>query len=98
MGPFYILILSMLGSFILLLCTIIGFFLKMVHRDVKLAVEEAGKNKGRIELVEQQLTSDVKRIEQMTQLELRNLADQVGKLTVNVQMLVQTQLDHNARQ
>jgi hypothetical protein len=65
---------------------------------VKAAVEEAGKNKGRIELVELQLTSDVKRIEQMTQLELRNLADQVGKLTSNVQMLVQAQMEHNSRQ
>lgn len=87
---------SLLGGFILLLFGIIGYFLKIVHTDVKFSVEECGKNKGRIELVEQQLTSDVKRIEQTTQLELRNLADQVGKLTTNVQMLVQTQLGkHN---
>ncbi len=88
-------ILGLAGAFILLLFAIIGFFLKIVHSDIKKAVEEVGKNKGRIELVEQQLTSDVKRIEQNTQLELRNLADQVGKLTSNVQMLVQTQLAHN---
>jgi len=88
---------GLLGSFILLLFGIIGYFLKIVHSDVKLAVEESGKNKGRIELVEQQLTSDVKRIEQTTQLELRNLADQVGKLTTNVQMLVQTQLGQHVK-
>lgn len=83
---------GILGAFIILLFGIIGYFLKIVHTDVKFSVEECGKNKGRIELVEQQLTSDVKRIEQTTQLELRNLADQVGKLTTNVQMLVQTHL------
>lgn len=88
-------IFGLAGAFILLLFAIIGFFLKIVHGDIKKAVEEVGKNKGRIELVEQQLTSDVKRIEQNTQIELRNLADQVGKLTTNVQMLVQTQLAHN---
>lgn len=88
------LVLGIAGAFMLLLFSVIGFFLKIVHSDVKKAVEESGKNKGRIELVEQQLTSDVKRIEQMTQLELRNLADQVGKLTTNVQMLVQTQLEN----
>ena len=90
--------LTIAGAIMLLLFSIIGFFLKIVHGDVKKAVEEVGKNKGRIELVEQQLTSDVKRIEQMTQLELRNLADQVGKLTTNVQMLVQTQLEQHNRQ
>lgn len=89
------LILAVTGAFVLILFSVIGFFLKIVHSDVKRAVEESGKNKGRIELVEQQLTSDVKRIEQMTQLELRNLADQVGKLTSNVQMLVQTQLENH---
>lgn len=91
-------LLTLAGSLLVLLIGILGYFLRIVHADVKSAIIESGKNKGRIELVEQQLTSDVKRIEQMTQLELRNLADQVGKLTTNVQMLVQTQLEQHNRQ
>lgn len=91
-------LLTLAGSLLVLLIGILGYFLRIVHSDVKSAIIESGKNKGRIELVEQQLTSDVKRIEQMTQLELRNLADQVGKLTTNVQMLVQTQLEQHNRQ
>ena len=83
---------GMIGSLILVLFSIIGYFLKVLHRDIKFAVSESGKNKGRIELVEQQLTSDVKRIEQNTQLELRNLAETVGRLSHSVEKLVDLQL------
>ena len=62
------------------------------HPLTKKAIEEVGKNKGRIELVEQQLNSDVKRLEQTTQLELRTLAQTVTKLSASVDQLVQIQL------
>jgi hypothetical protein len=55
---------------------------------VKKALIEVGKNKGNIELVQLQLNSDVKRIEQTTQLELRNLASTVNKLSLSVEQLV----------
>lgn len=86
-------LLGVAGSVIMVLFAIIGYFLRVIHADVKFAVQETGKNKGRIELVEQQLNSDVKRIEQTTQLELRNLANTVDKLTVSVDQLVKFQLD-----
>ena len=90
MEPFTLL--EIAGALIVLLLGILGYFLKIVHGDVKTAIIEAGKNKGRIELVEQQLNSDVKRIEQYTQLELRNLAQNVNRLSASVEQLVEMQL------
>lgn len=87
-------LLGVAGAVILILFGIIGYFLRIVHADAKKAVEDCGKNKGRIELVELQLNSDVKRIEQTTQLELRNLATTVGKLSASVEQLVKIQMEH----
>lgn len=88
-------LLSLSGTVILLLITVIVYFLKIIHSDTKIASEEIGKNKGRIELVELQLISDVKRIEQTTQLELRNLAQTVSKLSNSVEQLVQIQINNS---
>lgn len=89
-------LLEISGFLIMLLLGILGYFLKVVHGDVKTAVLETGKNKGRIELVEQQLNSDVKRIEQYTQLELRNLAQNVNRLSASVEQLVEIHIKRNA--
>lgn len=88
-------LLTVAGGLITILVATLAYFLKIVHKDVKDAVVEAGKNKGRIELVEQQLNSDVKRIEQYTQLELRNLAQNVNRLSTSVEQLVEIQLKKN---
>ena len=86
-------ILTISGAIIITLIATIGYFLRIIHSDTKKAIEEVGKNKGRIELVEQQLNNDVKRLEQTTQLELRNLADTVNKLSKSVEQLVQIQIN-----
>jgi len=86
-------ILTISGAIIITLIATIGYFLRILHIDTKKAIEEVGKNKGRIELVEQQLNNDVKRLEQTTQLELRNLADTVNKLSKSVEQLVQIQIN-----
>jgi uncharacterized protein YjgD (DUF1641 family) len=86
-------ILTISGAIIITLIATIGYFLRILHVDTKKAIEEVGKNKGRIELVEQQLNNDVKRLEQTTQLELRNLADTVNKLSKSVEQLVQIQIN-----
>ena len=88
-------LLTIAGALITILVATLAYFLKIVHNDVKDAVIEAGKNKGRIELVEQQLNSDVKRIEQYTQLELRNLAQNVNRLSTSVEQLVEIQIKKN---
>lgn len=82
------LILSLAGVIILMLISILGWFLARVIGDVRKNTEEIGKNKGRIELVEQQQINDTKRIEAMTQLELRNMSTSINKLSENVNVLV----------
>lgn len=93
----YTFLLTAAGFIIVVLFGIVGYFLRIVHGDAKKAVEDCGKNKGRIELVELQLNSDVKRIEQTTQLELRNLATTVTKLSTSVEQLVQIQLNKEVK-
>ena len=90
-------LLGISGAVILILFAIIGYFLKIVHADAKKAVEDCGKNKGNIELLQLQLNSDVKRIEQTTQLELKNLASTVGRLSDSVEQLVEMQMGLNGK-
>jgi hypothetical protein len=71
---------------------IIGFFFKRIltemKDDIKKNTEETGKNKGRIELVEQQQRADTKRIEEFTQIEIRVMSEKVGDLSDSVKMFV----------
>ena len=64
------------GSIIAILIAIVGFFV------------ETGKNKGRIDLINAQLTNDVKRIEERTASELKTLTNNVNVLSENVNALV----------
>jgi len=80
------------GFLIVLLISVVGFFLKKIFteikNDVKNNTENIGKLKGSIELVEQQQIADTKRIEAMTQLELRLLSTNVSDLTKTVNTFV----------
>jgi hypothetical protein len=67
---------------------IIGYFLKMVHTDVRKATEDMGKLKGKIELVEQEARLKYQAIQEQTQLEIKNLARNVGDLTDTVKQLI----------
>lgn len=87
-GQTVTLILSIAGGTISLLLLIIGFFMSRLVSDVKSNTSEIGKNKGRIELVEQQQINDTKRIEELTQLELRVMSKSVTDLSNNVNTLV----------
>lgn len=88
--------LGVTGGIFGILFTIIGFFIRQLVSDIRRSVEENGKNKGRIELVEQQLNSDLKRIEQMTQLELRVMSENISELSASVKTLVDIQIKKNA--
>jgi uncharacterized pyridoxal phosphate-containing UPF0001 family protein len=75
--------------------SIIGYFLKQVHSDLKKVrediqkvVTENGKNRGRIELVEQENRLKLQRIEELTQTEIKHLAEQVTELTTQVRRLI----------
>jgi hypothetical protein len=68
--------------------TIIGYFLKIIHNDVRKNTEELGKLKGKIELVEQESRLKFETIQMQTQLEIKNLAKTVGELSDAVKQLI----------
>lgn len=67
---------------------IIGYFLKMVHADVRNNTEALGKLKGKIELVEQESRLKYQAIQEQTQLEIKNLARSVAELSDAVKQLI----------
>lgn len=67
---------------------IIGYFLKIVHSDVRKNTEEQGKLKGKIELVEQENRLKYQAIQEQTQLEIKMLAKNVSDLSVAVKELM----------
>lgn len=73
-----------LGSIV----AIIGYFLKMVHNDVRSNTESLGKLKGKIELVEQESRLKYQAIQEQTQLEIKNLARSVAELSEAVKQLI----------
>jgi len=68
--------------------TIFGYFLKIIHGDVRKNTEEQGKLKGKIELVQQESQIKYQALQELTQLEIKNLAKQVGELSDAVKMFV----------
>lgn len=77
----------------------IGYFLKSLHADLrnvmkeqKEMIENQGRLKGKIELVDNEARFKYDAIEKMTQLEIKHLAEQVGELTQSVKKLIELQL------
>lgn len=82
---------------------IISYFLRDIHvtmkehkRESELQhlhfSEEVGKLKGKIEMVQQQATNDITRIEQLTQLKLDQISKDVSELTKVIQQLLKSKL------
>lgn len=67
---------------------IIGYFLRIVHNDVRKNTEDQGKLKGKIELVEQESRLKYQAIQEQTQLELKSLARNVSELSDAVKQLI----------
>jgi hypothetical protein len=67
---------------------VIGYFLRMVHTDVRKTVEDMGKLKGKVELVEQEARLKYQAIQEQTQLELKMLARNVSDLSTAVKELM----------
>ena len=79
--------------------TVFGFFLKNVYNDARKDIdllldsdnkraEDLGKLKGKIELVEQEARLKYQAIQEQTQLEIKNLAKNVGDLADTVRQLI----------
>jgi hypothetical protein len=60
----------------------------MIHGDVRKNTEELGKLKGKIELVQQETQIKYQALQELTQLEIKNLAKNVGELSDAVKMFV----------
>jgi len=67
---------------------VLGYFLRMIHSDVRNNTESLGKLKGKIELVEQESRLKYQAIQEQTQLEIKNLARTVGELSDAVKQLI----------
>jgi hypothetical protein len=85
---------------------LIGFFTRTAYttivKDIKELkteshghVEEQGKLKGKIELLEQESRLKLQHIEENTQHEIKNMASKVGELSDMVGELVRIQLNSN---
>jgi hypothetical protein len=83
-------VLTLAGTIIIILLSIVGWFMSRIISDVKECINETGKNKGRIDLIAKQQENDVVRIEKSTNSELQNLTKKVCLLTDNVNALVLT--------
>lgn len=82
-----------------ILVTTIGFLLAQFYKEFKQTkkelieqaikfVEDSGKLKGQIELVHLEQRMKYQEIEKNTQLEIKNLAENVNKLTDSVNELI----------
>lgn len=91
--------LSMSGVLLMLTLAIIGFFgkkilsefkeeIKTMKDDIKDNSRECSENKGRIDLLDQQQQNDIRRIEEMTQMELKVMSSKVSELSEAIKMLV----------
>ena len=67
---------------------VLGYFLRMIHTDVRNNTESLGKLKGKIELVEQEARLKYQAIQEQTQLEIKNLARSVSELSDAVKQLI----------
>lgn len=67
---------------------VIGYFLRMIHSDVRTNTESLGKLKGKIELVEQESRLKYQAIQEQTQLEIKSLARSVSELSDAVKQLI----------
>jgi hypothetical protein len=84
---------------ITVLISAIGYFLKSLHSDLrnvmeeqKTIIENQGRLKGKIELVDNEARFKYEAIEKMTQLEIKHLAEQISELTQSVKKLIEINL------
>jgi glutamate synthase domain-containing protein 1 len=78
-----------------IIVAIIGYFLRAAHMELKKVMEsqakvleDQGKLKGKIELVEQESRLKYQAIQEQTQLEIKSLARNVSELSDAVKQLI----------
>ncbi len=81
-------LISIAGAATLLLFGILGYFLRIQHTDIRNSIAEQGRLKGKIELIETKITGDLTNLQQLTQLEIKNMAANITTLSKSVNKLV----------
>lgn len=85
-------VLGIIGFFTRTAYTSITADLKELKEDSHKHVEEQGRLKGKIELLEQESRLKLQHIEEVTQQEIKNMATKVGELSDVVGELVRIQM------
>lgn len=74
---------------------VIGYFLRIAHADLKKVIdsqskviEDQGKLKGKIDMVEQESRLKYQALMEQTQIEIKNLARNVSELSIAVKELI----------
>lgn len=94
---------QILMSLLAILVGAVTYFLKATHKSIDdhktnyerfkvVTSEEIGRLKGKIELVEQENKLKYQQIQETTQLEIKNLADQIHQLTVQIQKIIDSKI------
>jgi hypothetical protein len=63
-----------------LLLGVFGYFLKIIHNDIRKATEDIGKLKGQLDMVKQENNLRYQRMEEVTQMKIDHLTEQVTRL------------------
>lgn len=77
------------GTTITILLCVIGYFLRMVHTDVKNNTTDIGKLWGRTDLIEQRAEDKIDKLATTTEIQLQHLTEQITRLTVAVEKLIE---------
>ena len=77
-------LISTIGFLIISLLTIIGYFLRDSHREIRVNIketmEQSTENKANIELLQAKSDGKIDELTKVTQLEIKNLAEQIGRI------------------
>jgi peptidoglycan hydrolase CwlO-like protein len=79
--------LELVVSVLIGLIGIIGYFLKIVHSDIRRTVEEVGKNKGRIEILNEQISNEKENRKSELQNQERRLEDAMNQVNKSIEKL-----------
>lgn len=62
------------------LISVIGYFLKLLHQDVKKAIEDVGNVKGQLDVMNAEQVLKFQRMEETTQLKIDQLTTEITRL------------------
>ena len=79
------LFLSISGVIIIILIGVVGFFLRILHTDLRTTVRDLNKLDAQVSLIKQDADSKIEKLTALTQLEMRQLTKNIEDLTSNVE-------------